>query len=262
MAKTIDPLVVIVGETASGKSSLAMFLARKFNGEIISADSRAIYKGMDIGTAKPTKQDQSEIPHHLIDIINPNQRYSAKQFKEDATKVISDILSRGKLPIMVGGTGLYIDAVLFDYRFDTAIDKRDPHNLRHALPSVLEPSISSIIRPSTLVLGIKLNREDLNNNIQQRAKQMLSPTLVQEVTKLIDKYGADTEPMSGIGYKTFVRYVRGDLSMEEAKDELVRGDKSLAKRQRTWFKRNKSIHWITRQSEAVELVTTLLHPIE
>ncbi len=118
MVAKVVPLLVIVGETASGKSALSMSLARKFNGEIICADSRTIYKDMDIGTAKPNAEDRAEIKHYLLDIIEPGQRYSASQFKEDALKAISEITKRGKLSILVGGTGLYIDAVIFDYQFN------------------------------------------------------------------------------------------------------------------------------------------------
>ena len=116
------PLIVITGPTASGKSALAMDIAKKYGGEIICADSRTVYKGMDIGTAKPTEQDQREVPHHLLDVVEPNQPFSAAEFKERANQAICDISARGKLPMLVGGTGLYIDAVLFDYHFGLPAD--------------------------------------------------------------------------------------------------------------------------------------------
>lgn len=120
----MSPLVVITGPTASGKTSLAMEVAKLFNGEIICADSRTIYKGMDIGTAKPTKKEQAAIPHHIIDVVEPNQSFTVADFKELALKAIDDITKRGKLPIMVGGTGLYIDSVIFDYQFGPAGDAK------------------------------------------------------------------------------------------------------------------------------------------
>ncbi len=257
MAKTISPLVVIVGETASGKSDLAMLLAQQFNGEIISADSRAIYRGMDIGTAKPSRLDQAKIKHHLIDIINPDERYSALQFKADALKAIDDIASRRKLPILVGGTGLYVDSVIFDYQFEGDKNIRSKVNPRHALPSKHIKQLKKM-RDNTLVIGILRSRDELDIRIEQRISTMINDGLIDEVSRLADKYGTDIEPMTGIGYKTFVKYLRGGIGINQAKEEFIRGDKLLAKRQRTWFKRNKSIHWINEQSQAVELVTTLL----
>lgn len=250
MAK-LSPLVVIVGETASGKSSLAMQIAKQFNGEIICADSRTIYKAMDIGTAKPSKKDREEIKHYLLDIIEPNQRYSASLFKKDALEAISNIANRGKLPIMVGGTGLYVDAVLFDYSFSSGEQQKDSNNPRHLSKSTQKNR--GELRPNTLVIGLNRSRDELNIRIEERAKQMLEAGFINEVNTLVDKYGTDNEALSGIGYRTFAKYLRGDITLELAKAEFVKGDKSLAKRQRTWFKRNKSIHWIN-PSQANKIV--------
>ncbi len=259
MVAKIAPLVVIVGPTASGKTALGIELAKRFNGEIICADSRTIYKGMDIGTAKPTKAEQDGIPHHLLSIIEPNERYSAAQFKQDALSLIDEISDRRKLPIMVGGTGLYVDSVLFDYQFANKDHERDPQNPRHlkksASPLDLEP------RPNTVVLGVDPGKEELIARIKVRTHLMIQNGFIDEVKQLIEKFGTDNEAMSGIGYRTFVKYVNGEISEKKATAEFIMGDKSLAKRQRTWFKRNKSIHWLnqsSKQSEAVELVTTLL----
>ncbi len=257
MAKTLSPLVVIVGETASGKSDLAMLLAQHFNGEIISADSRSIYRGMDIGTAKPSKQDQEQIRHHLIDIIDPDEKYSVLRYKHDANKAIDDITSRGKLPIMVGGSGLYIDAVIFDYQFNNNPEVRSSINSRHA-HTVTKVNYLNDIRINTLVIGISRSKEELESRISQRLDGMLSRGVIDETTNLLERYGPDNDVLSGIGYKTFTKYINGEIDMNSLKKEYIRGDMYLAKRQRTWFKRNKSIHWITKQSEAVELVTTLL----
>lgn len=255
MAK-IAPLVVILGETASGKSALGMEIARQFNGEIICADSRTIYKGMDIGTAKPTEKDRAEIPHHLLDLIEPGQKYSVAQFKANAERCINDIKKRGKLPIMVGGTGLYIDSVIFNYQFSGQDAPRNKDNSRHLHPAVARKK--SQLRPHTLLLGLQVERDVLEGRIRDRIDAMFTAGFEAEVQDLVTRYGTDNEAMSGIGYRIMVEYLTGDLSLEEAKEGFVRGDKSLAKRQRTWFKRNKSIHWISKQSEAVELVTTLL----
>lgn len=238
MVAKIAPLVVIVGETASGKSDLAMYLAKEFDGEIIAADSRTIYRGMDIGTAKPSKQDQATVPHHLIDIANPDERYNTARFQQDATRAINDIATRGKLPIMVGGTGLYIDSVIFDYDFNN--------------------KTMGELRPNTLVLGASRDRDDLKQRIEQRIDKMLEAGFIEEVKKLGDQYGWNAPAMTGTGYRAFADYIRGSISLEEAKRRSIKNDKDLAKRQRTWFKRNKSIHWVTDYNQAVELVTTLL----
>lgn len=256
MVAKIAPLLVIVGETASGKSDLAMELARRFNGEIICADSRTIYKGMDIGTAKPSLEDRAEVPHHMLDIINPNERYSVVEFKTAAQKLIEEISLRGRLPILVGGTGLYIDAVIFNYQFSHTDAPRSKDNSRHLDSSVTVKKHD--LRPNTLVLGMQVERTVLEERIKRRIAAMFDAGFEDEVKKLIELYGTNNEAMSGIGYRTMAKYVRGELTLDEAKDEFVRGDKSLAKRQRTWFKRNKSIHWIEKQIEAVDLVTTLL----
>lgn len=256
MEAPVVPLAVILGPTASGKTALAIELAKQFNGEIIAADSRTIYKGMDIGTAKPTLEEQQGVPHHLLSIINPDQRYSAAQFKTDANRLISDIHKRGKLPIIVGGTGLYIDAVLYDYQFSSDNTARNLENPRH-----LDKSTSlakSELRPRTVVIGLDPGREVLLGRIEARVHAMMENGFEDEVRGLLDEYGSDNEAMSGIGYRTYVRLIRGEITRQEAIDEFIRGDKSLAKRQRTWFKRNKSIHWVYEQREAVELVTTLL----
>ncbi len=238
MASKLTPLVVIVGETASGKSDLAMYLAEKFNGEIIAADSRTIYKDMNIGTAKPSAKDQKQVKHHLIDIVTPDQKYNVARFQQDATATIADIADRGKLPIMVGGTGLYVDSVIFGYDFDNRT--------------------MQALRPNTLVIGVRRDRDDLNQRIAERVDTMIQRGFVEEVRGLGNKYGWDAPAMTGIGYRAFADYINGHITLDEAKQRFIKGDKDLAKRQRTWFKRNKSIHWITEQSKAVELVTTLL----
>lgn len=259
MVAKIAPLVVIVGETASGKSGLAIMLAKQFDGEIIAADSRTIYKGMDIGTAKPSKQDQREVKHYLIDIIDPDESYSVFRFKHDALSAISNISSRGKLPIMVGGSGLYIDSVIFDYNFNVNNLSRDSKNPRHLNKSV--PKLNNKIRQNTLIIGIKCSKQELEKRIEERAQNMLDQGFAREVTHLLQKYKSNSEFLSGIGYRTLVQYVQNKITLNQAKTELVKGDRLLAKRQRTWFKRNKSIHWINEQSEAVELVTTFIEQI-
>ncbi len=253
------PLVVIVGETASGKSDLAIELAKKFNGEIICADSRTIYKGMDIGTAKPSKEDQQKVPHHMLDIIEPGKKYSAAQFQQETLRLIREISDREKLPILVGGTGLYIDSVIFNYQFSEATAPRDPRNPRHLLKSEDNSLINAQqLRPNTLVIGLKLDKEILEHRIKLRVEHMVDHGLVEEVKSLGKKYGWDNETMNGIGYRFIGEYIRGEIDLEEAKSRFIRGDLSLAKRQRTWFKRNKYIHWIDSKQTAFDLLETFL----
>ncbi len=238
MVAKVSPLIVIVGETASGKTALAIEIAKSFNGEIICADSRTVYRGMDIGTAKPTRAERKVIKHHLLDIVEPDEKYNVAKFKKDALTAIEDITSRGKLPIMVGGTGLYIDSVIFDYDFDN--------------------KTMSELRPNTLVIGIQRPRDDLKQRIGQRVEEMIKKGLVEEVTMLGNKYGWDNEAMKSTSYRAFAEYVQGKISLEEAKQKFIRNDVLFAKRQRTWFRRNKSIHWITNRGDAVALATTFL----
>lgn len=232
------PLIVIVGETASGKTALGIELAQKFDGEIICADSRTVYKHMDIGTAKPTKAEQRRVRHHLIDLVEPNEKYNAARFKKDALAAIANISGRGKVPIMVGGTGLYIDAVIFDYDFDS--------------------KTMSELLPNTLVIGIKRDRDDLKERISKRVDEMVAAGLVEEIKDVANKYGWQNEAMKSTSYRAFEQYIKGVISLEEAKRQFIRNDILFAKRQRTWFKRNKSIHWVNNSVDAVELATTFL----
>jgi len=242
-----------VGETASGKTDLGIKLAKKFNGEIICADSRTIYRGMDIGTAKPTKAEQAEVEHHLLDIRNPDEKYSAAIFKKDAEKIIKDIENRGKLPIMVGGSGLYVDAVLYDYQFPAT--GRSAENPRHADREVSDKQL----RPNTLVIGLKLDKVQLNRRIRDRAQTMFKSGLLDETSRLIKRYGQDNEVLRGSGYYIVNDYLNGTLDLDEAIEKFARVSKLLAKKQRTWFKRNKSIHWLNNRGGAVDITTTYLN---
>lgn len=256
MAPIKPPLVVIVGETASGKTALGLELAEKFGGEIICADSRTIYRGMDIGTAKPTNEERSIVPHHLLDIRNPDETYTVAQFQADAREAIIDISSRGKLPIMVGGSGLYVDSVIYDYSFSSNAD-HDTANKRH-LAKGTGPQ-NKKLRANTLIIGIERDRDDLEFRITERVDAMLEAGLVDEVGRLIAKYGRDKPALSGICYQIFADYLEGRISLDEARQKFVRGDMVLAKKQRTWFKRNKSIHWINNSGVAVDITTTFLN---
>ncbi len=283
-----SPLLVIVGETASGKSALAMELAEKFNGEIICADSRTAYKGMDIGTAKPSRADQTKIKHYGLDVVEPGQSFNVADFKSLADQAITDITARGKLPILVGGSGLYIDAVIYDYQFMPSVDSAErerltsmtveelqaeikskglqmPNNLRN--PRHLSRTIETSgqvparheLRASTKIIGLTTPIDLLKERIKSRVESMFSHGLEQEVRQLANHNNWSVEAMKGVGYREFEDYFAGDQSLQQTKDRIILATIGLAKKQRTWFKRNSSIQWLTDPSQAVDIVTTLLN---
>jgi tRNA dimethylallyltransferase len=258
MATKPEPLIVIVGQTASGKSALGLKLAQKFNGEIICADSRTVYKGMDIGTAKPSEDEQKLVRHHLLDIITPDQKFTAADFKNLARRSIKDIAARGKLPIMVGGTGLYVDALLYDFKFAPKDAARDPKNPRHLHKS--EKAVYGEVRPNTLIAGIDTEREALVERITARVENMIKRGLRQEAELLADHYGWDAPGLNAIGYREWQTLAENPgISDTEIAAEIIRDTVQYAKRQKTWFKRNKSIQWSNDPSKIVEIATTFLY---
>jgi len=254
----VPKMIVIVGTTASGKTALAMDLAIQFNGEIICADSRTVYKGLDIGTAKPTMQDRLNVRHHLLDIVSPNQSFTVADFKRRANDAITDIASRGKLPILAGGSGLYIDSVLFDYSFSPDTRMRDPINSRHAHKS--STGIRKSLRENTLLIGLDTEPEILKERISKRVDQMVRDGFIGEVREVESQY-PNSKALHAPGYKAFLEYLRGEKTLDEAKSLFIHKDMRLAKRQRTWFRRNKSIQWALNRGEIVELTTTFLNKI-
>lgn len=282
-----SPLIVVVGPTASGKSALAMRIAQAHNGEIIAADSRTVYRGMDIGTAKPTSQDQELVPHHLIDVRDPDEPFSAAEFKELANQAINDVASRGRLPIMVGGTGLYIDAVIFDYHFGPAADQAqravlnamsvkelqdlcrqknidlpiNNENKRHLVRALELGGLISHkkqLRANTFVVGISTERDILRRGVSERAKEMVTEGVLEEVKRIGQKYAWRGEALKGNIYRIFRGVIEGSKTIDEATEELIRSDMALAKRQMTWFKRNQFIHWSTNPEELQQQVDTFL----
>jgi tRNA dimethylallyltransferase len=277
------PLVVIVGPTGSGKSALALQIATKFNGEIISADSRTIYEGMDIGTAKPSKYDQAKVPHYLLSFLSPNEPFTAAEFQRLASKKIDEITGRGKLPIIVGGTGLYIDGVVFDFAFLPPVpqaereelqrlsvkelqdkltlegialpdNKQNPRHLIRSLETNGAVPVKKNLRSNTLMLGIDISKEALLRRIEIRVEQMVKAGLKEEVYKLAEQYGWDAPGLSGVGYKEWHEF----SSTNEVKAAIVRNTMQYAKRQRTWFKRNLNINWVKNSAEAEKLVQKFL----
>ncbi len=244
------PLVVIVGETASGKSALALELAERWNGEIIAADSRTVYRGMDIGTAKPSKADQTKVPHHLLDIVNPDEKFNVVNFQGRTLEIIQEIFNRDKLPIMVGGTGLYVDSILYDFSFRDTGAERDPQNPRH-LKKLDSLSDTKVLRPNTLVIGLSIPKEELKERINKRVEAMIEQGLEREAKALGNKYGWDAEAMTAVGYREWQAYFAGQQTLEETKQLIITHTLQYAKRQRTWFKRNPGIHWFADSASAL-----------
>lgn len=268
------PLVVIVGPTASGKSATAMQIAREYNGEIICADSRTVYKYMDIGTAKPSPEDQAEIPHWGLDLVEPGEHFSAADFKKYALQKIDEIRKRGHLPLLVGGTGLYIDGVIFDYEFqdpDPELRKKlevlsleelknycsnnnielpeNENNRRYVIRAIERKNVSSkrlnAPLPNTLVVGIATKRDELRARIDARSEQLFETGMVEEAKKLGKRYGWNSEAMTGNIYKLVKQFLDGEFDEAELKRKFITSDWQLAKRQLTWLKRNPFIHWLS-----------------
>lgn len=233
-------IIVILGQTASGKTELAIELAKKFNGEIICADSRTIYKGMDIGTAKPDKKDRQKAKHHLLDVIEPDERFNANQFKVMANKFIKDIGSRGKIPFMVGGTGLYISSVVYDFSFNK------------------EVANDTDMRDDCLIIGLSVDPQQLKLRIKKRVDQMIDEGLEGEVRELVKKYGFNAPGLNAICYKEWKAYFADELSLDELKQKMCTNTWQYARRQKTWFKRDPNIHWTTSVKQASVLAQQFL----
>ena len=272
------PLVVIAGPTASGKTSLAIRLAKQYNGEIICADSRTIYRDMDIGTAKPTMAEREAVPHWGLDLVSPGKTFSAAQFKEYALQKISEIRSRGRLPFLVGGTGLYIDAVIFDFQFGAPPDPTLRHELekrtvaelqyycsihniklpendknkRHLIRAIEQKNKNNryefMIRDNNIVVGIATNKEILRTRIVLRSEQLFLNNVVSEAMLLARKYGWDNEAMTGNVYPLVQEFLNKNITENELKRQFVIADWRLAKRQMTWLRRNPFIMWATLDS--------------
>lgn len=277
-----NKVIAIVGATASGKTAYAVELAKEINGEIISADSRLVYKGFDIGTAKPSPEEQDGIPHYMIDIVEPEYEYSVALYKTEAEKHIQDILSRGKMPIVVGGTGLYVDTLLrnFDipkikpdkklreklntlttdelYKTLDNLDKEAPSfinfNDRRKLIRAIEIiqvtgkslSESRKIGDSKYEvewIGKNFDRKTLYERIDKRVDLMVKSGLVEETKNLLKKHGEIPNLCGTIGYREMLSFIKGEISLEDAKNILKQNTRRYAKRQLTWFRRNEEIKW-------------------
>lgn len=285
------PLVVIVGPTASGKTSLAIEVAEACGGEIICADSRSIYKGADVGTAKPTSDDRKRVVHWGLDLAEPNEYFTVADFKKYANEKIAEIRSRGKVPILVGGTGLYVDAVIFDFNFGPMADMKKRNELNQlslvelckycnknniSLPEN-DKNKRYIIRAierfgedlsrrdspieNTIIIGLLVDRTVLRNRITARSEQFFNNGVIEEARLLGDKYGWDNEAMKSNIYKLVKLYISGELLLSEMKIKNETMDWHLAKRQMTWQKRNKFIKWMSPEEAKKYLIFQLAKTI-
>ena len=228
-----EKLVVILGATSAGKSSLALELATRFDTEIISADSMAVYRGFNVGTAKPARADLEKVPHHLIDILDAEEKFSVGEFVRRARPIISELNQRGKLPIVAGGTGLYIQALVEGYELTE--DKSLISHYKRTGELVY----------NALVFGLTGTRAGLYDRINQRAAQMFADGLVEEVKALLASgISPDAQAMRGIGYKETVEYLQGGATLNETISKVSQATRNFAKRQLTWYRRMKYIKWL------------------
>lgn len=223
-------VLVIVGPTGSGKTGVVIEIAKKIGGEIISADSRAIYKGMDIGTAKPSLEEQGNVSHFGLDLVEPGERFTVVDWKEYAEQKIEEIRNRGHVPIVAGGTGLYVDSLLFDYKFTDDV-KNNCSDRKNSCANFL-------------IIGVKIDKKILRERLVRRVDMMFNQGLYDETKRLVKKYGWNSQAMKSNIYQFVWKYLQGSLSVEEAKIAAEIDDWHLAKRQITWFKRNKNIVWL------------------
>ena len=279
-SKIQDPsskILFITGPTASGKSALAMRLAEDWNGEIICADSQTVRRGMNIGTAKPSAEDQQNVPHHLLDIIDPYDRFTVADFVQHAERAIADIHARGNLPIIVGGTGLYIDALLYGFSFRptsslyTRVEleaksvaelqniieaagypmpenRQNPRHLIRTIESEGAAPKQRQLQEGAVVVGIDPGKDVLERRIEKRVDVMLQNGFLEELDRIVQKYGEPPHGFDAIEYR--IAYENRGLSTEALRQRLIVGDRQYAKKQRAWMKRNKDIVWFTSGEEA------------
>ena len=284
------PLLIVAGPTATGKSDSAVELALRMNGEVISADSMQVYRGMDIGSAKVTREEMRGVPHHLIDCADPSENWNVVRFQKEARRAVQDIASRGRLPILCGGTGFYIQALLYDIDF-TQMEENTPLRERlsamaaekgpeavHALLLEKDPASAAAIHPNNLKRVIRaiefmeesggsiaahnlqqreresayrsvffvltMDRARLYERIDRRVDIMMERGLVDEVRELREMgIKRDSTSMQGIGYKQIYGYLEGEYDLEEAVRLVKRDTRHFAKRQLTWFRREKDVIW-------------------
>ena len=299
-----EKVIVICGPTASGKTALSIELAKQINGEIVSADSMQIYKDMDIGTAKPTKEEMQGIKHYLIDFVSPDERYSVADYKQDAKKAIREILKKGKVPIIVGGTGLYIDSLIYEIEYpniefdekyreklekeveekgleelyekakevDVEATKKISKNDKKRILRILEiyhatgknkteqeiESRKKEVEFDYKVYALNWDREKLYERINKRVDIMIEQGLIKEVKNVYEKYNEFPTAMQGLGYKEVVEYLENKTTKEEMVEKIKQETRRYAKRQMTWFRKNKQTIWLNAEEEIQNNIKIIL----
>ena len=299
-------VIVIGGPTASGKTGLSIELAKRINGQIVSADSMQIYKDMDIGTAKPTKEEMQGIKHYLLDFVSPEKRYSVAEYKKDAKKAIHEILEKGKMPIIVGGTGLYIDSLIYEIEYqEQKIDEQYRGELEERIKNEgletlyneaikIDPQAMKKISPNDKkrimrvleiykltgktkteqeeesrkevefdyrVFAINWDRQTLYERIEKRVDIMIQKGLIQEVEYILKKYKEFPTAMQGLGYKEVVEYLNGQCTKEEMVEKVKMETRRFAKRQLTWFRKNKQTIWLDGKNDMQNNINIILEGI-
>lgn len=291
-----------------GKTALSIELAKKINGEIISCDSMQVYREMDIGTAKVTKEEAQGVKHYLIDCVSPNERYTVSDFKKDSEEAIKEILSKGKMPIVVGGTGLYVNSLIYgieyqEMEFDLAYrnELMDIASTEEGLNSLykkaqeIDPEAMKIISKNDKkrivrvleiykatgknkteqeklsrqkeveydykVFVVNMDREKLYNRINKRVDLMIENGLIQEVKRIYNKYNEFPTAMQGLGYKEVVEYLQHEISKEEMIEKIKQESRHYAKRQITWFRKDKSFVWLNSEDGIEENINIILKTI-
>lgn len=268
-------VIVVLGPTCVGKTKMGVMLARKYNGEVVNCDSTQVYRGLDIATAKATSEEMDGIVHHLIDVCSYNDNYTVYDYQRDARVIIDDIISRGKIPILVGGTGLYIKACLYDYKFDDEVKKNDYSNftnddlytrlisinpnttihknnrkrierfLSHYdnTGKILGSEKTDKLLYDALFIGLTTPRDVLYDRINKRVDVMLNNGLVLEARNLYNTNVRSKAIMTPIGYKELFDYFDGNLSFDESVNLIKQRSRNYAKRQYTWFNNQMDVNW-------------------
>ena len=300
-------VIVIGGPTASGKTALSIELAKRLNGEIVSADSMQIYKEMNIGTAKPDEEEKEGIKHYMMDFVSPDERYSVADYKKAAKEAIKEILDKGKTPIIVGGTGLYIDSLIYEIEFleletdlkyrneleeivkkegleklyekakkidEKAMEKISPNDKKRILrvleiynqtgKTKTELDLESRKEPEYdyKMFALQMDRELLYDRINRRVDIMIEKGLVEEVEVIYKKYKEFPTAMQALGYKEVVEYLEGKATKEEMIEKIKQESRRYAKRQLTWFRKNKETIWLNVEEGIEYNINRILEEIE
>lgn len=289
------PIIILAGPTASGKSKLAVTLAKKFNGEVINADSRTVYRHLNIATSKPTNREKDGVPHHLFNVVDLDEIFTVADFQKLARAKITEIQKREKIPFLVGGTGLYLDAVAYNFNLTRgqpnsklrhqledrpteelndrlkkldpeAADKiKDRRRLIRALEVVLstdqplyQQQRKDPLPENVLYLAINQPRTELYERINQRVDQWLKTGLIEETESLVKQYPITLPSMSALGYVEIYDYLQNKITLEKATEKMKQRTRHYAKRQLTWFSHNKDVNWVNNEKEASSKIVNFL----